>query len=107
MFIHNCTFYHLEGETWKRHPVEGVLWQNVQGENVVKSGINDANTLELYIPFFAEYTPHRGDLVVKGIIDYEIKKKPSELMEAFDVRIVRTVDTCDFGSLKHYEVGGK
>ena len=107
MFVHNCTFYRLDGEIWQRYPVKGVLWQDTKGYNLEKSGYKDSNSLKLYIPLTADFKPRREDLVVKGIIDYEIQKKPSELMEHYDVRTITTVDLYDYGGLQHYEAGGR
>lgn len=107
MFPHSCTFYRKVNDMWERYHVEGVLWQDTAGVNMIKSGLKDTNTLELYIPFSTGFKPLIGDFVIKGTIDYEIERKPSELFELYDVRTITTVDVFDFGELKHYEAGGK
>lgn len=107
MFIHDCTFYRQEGETWKRYPIKGVLWQDTKAYNLIKSGYRDSDSLKLFIPISAGFKPRKEDLVVKGIIDYEINRKPSELQQVYDVRTITTVDIFDYGGLQHYEAGGK
>lgn len=107
MFPHNCTVYREEEGVWKKYYVYGVLWQDVEGINISKSGLKDSNTLELYIPFSKDFKPLKKDIVLNGIFDYEIKNKPSELYSLGFVRVVTTVDVFDFGELKHYKVGGR
>ncbi|WP_352400141.1 DUF6751 family protein [Anaerotignum sp.] len=107
MFPHNCTFYREVDGVWERFYIYGVLWQDVEGVNMMKSGMKDVNSLDLTIPFSACFKPQKKDLALKGIVDYQIQKKPSELFERGEVRTVTTVDTYDFGSLAHYRVGGK
>lgn len=107
MFPHNITVYRLENGKWCRYHVYGVLWQDTEGVNIIKSGLKDANSLRLYIPFTSGFEPNKKDMVLRGIIDYEIKQKPSELYQLGDVRTITTVDKFDFGSLKHYEAGGR
>lgn len=107
MFPHNCTVYREEEGNWKRYFVYGVLWQDVEGINTSKSGLKDNNTLELYIPFSSNFKPLKKDIVLKGIFDYEIKNKPSELYSVGSAKIVTTIDVFDFGNLRHYKVGGR
>ena len=107
MFPHDCTIYREVDGVWERHYVYGVLWQDVEGLNTMKSGLKDANSLDLTIPMKANFSPYKKDLAMKGIVDYQIQRKPSELYEIGDVRTITTVDTYDFGSLAHYRVGGK
>lgn len=107
MFPHNITVYRNENGAWKRYYVYGVLWQDTEAVNMIKSGLKETNSLELYIPHSCNFEPKKKDMVFKGIIDYQIQTKPSELYSQGDVRTVTTVDKFDFGSLKHYEVGGR
>ena len=57
------------------------------------------------------FTLKPGDLIVKGIIDFELTgekgKNEKALLNAHDnVRVVKAVDTCDYGSgdMRHWEV---
>lgn len=107
MFPHTITVYRNENGTWKRYYVYGVLWQDSEALNTIKSGLKDANSLRLFIPHSCNFEPMKKDLVLKGMIVYQIKTKPSELYSLGDVRTITTVDRFDFGGLKHYEAGGK
>ena len=107
MFPHSITVYRQEAGKWSKYHVYGVLWQDTEGMNIIKSGLKDANSLRLYIPFSCGFEPKKKDIVLKGIVNYEVKQKPSELYQVGDVRTITTVDKFDFGSLKHYEVGGR
>ncbi len=107
MFPHNITVYRNENGIWQRYYVYGVLWQDTEAVNTIKSGLKDANSLRLFIPYSSNFEPLKKDLVLRGIIDYQIQTKPSELYPLGDVRTITTVDRFDFGGLKHYEVGGK
>ena len=107
MFPHNITIYRSENGTWKRFYVYGVLWQDTETANINKSGLKDANSLTLYIPFTCGFEPKKKDMVLFGIVDYEVKSKISELYSIGDVRTITTVDKYDFGCLKHYKAGGR
>ena len=108
MFIHDCTVYREENGKWERYVINGVFWHDVAAENLAKGGYKDANTLELLIPHSLGFKPAKKDIVLKGIVDYEVKDKPSELYAVGDVRTITTVDDYDFGgSMAHYKAGGK
>lgn len=108
MFIHDCTIYRQEDGVWNRYELRGVFWHDVAAENLAKSGYKEANTLELLIPHSLGFKAKKRDMVLKGIVDYEIKSKPSELYDIGDVRIVTTVDCYDFGGdMAHDKVGGR
>lgn len=107
MFPHDCTVYREVAGVWSRYPVYGVLWQDIEGISSTKSGLRDTNSLDLTVPFKAGFQPCKKDLVCKGIVDYEIQRKPSELFQWAEVRTILTVDTFDFGGMPHYRVGGK
>lgn len=108
MFIHDCTVYREENGSWKRYELRGVLWQDVQAANIEKSGWKDGNTLELFIPHSLGFKMKKKDMVLKGIVDYEIQSKPSELYAIGDMRTVTMVDSFDFGgTMAHDKVGGR
>lgn len=107
MFPHNITVYRNENGTWQRYYIYGVLWQDTEAVNIIKSGLKDANSLRLFIPYSCNFEPMKKDIVLKGIIDYQVQTKPSELFSKGGARTVTTVDKFDFGGLKHYEVGGR
>ena len=107
MFVHDCTVYREENGVWRRYVLHGVLWQDVAAVKLEKSGWKDANTVEVYIPHSLGFRVKKKDMLLKGVMDYEIQKKPSELYAIGDVRTVTTVDSYDFGGLKHDKAGGR
>lgn len=119
---------------YQRTYLKSVFWNNVKAVNVIKSGLENANSVEIFIPFTVNteskkyvnpkhwnrilnnqksnfWTLQCADIIVKGIIDYEIigGNTLSVLQQNFDdVIIITSVDTKDFGSyfMRHWEVGG-
>lgn len=107
MFVHDCTVWREETGGWKRYVLLGVLWQDVSAVKQEKSGWKDANTVEVFIPHALGFKIRKKDLLLKGVVDYEIQKKPSELYALGEVRTVTMVDSYDFGGLKHDKAGGR
>lgn len=108
MFIHNCTIYRQNKDEWQRTVLRGVLWVDVEGINILKSGLKDTNSVEIYIPKTLGFEIQKKDIVIKGICDYEIKSKPSELYDKGKVRTITTVDDYDFGKgMAIYKAGGR
>ena len=107
MFVHDCTVWREETGGWKRYVLRGVLWQDVSAVKQKNSGWKDANTVEVFIPHALGFKIRKKDLLLKGVVDYEIQKKPSELYALGEVRTVTTVDSYDFGGLKHDKAGGR
>ena len=109
-------------EKYKRTVLRGVFWEDTKAVNVIKSGMSDADSAAIYIPFRNGYKPpleweknapegftlRPGDRVVKGEIAFS--GTMAELSKQFDsVLTITSVDTCDFGSaaMRHWEVGAK
>lgn len=107
MFPHSVTIYREITDGYERYFLDGVLWEDRQGEAVEKSGLADANSLTLYIPLSVGFRPQKGDFALKGKVEYEVKAKASELYALGDVRVIRSVDVFDYGGLQHYKAGGK
>lgn len=108
MFIHDCTVYREENGEWNRYVLNGVFWRDVAAVNLNKSGWKDANTLELLIPHALQFKPQKKDMVMFGVVNYEIKAKPSELYSVGDVRTITMVDHYNFGGeMAHYKAGGR
>lgn len=106
MFPHEITVFREENGVYKRYYVYGVLWEDTKGNNMEKSGLKTVNSVTLYIPFSSGFKPMEKDFVLKGIVNYDIAKKPSELYSVGDVRVINSVDTYDYGNLQHYKAGG-
>lgn len=142
MFPHTVTVYNIGGEdpvTFEKKQnitvLHGVLYDASKAVNVLESGLTNADSVNLIIPFDAEavdgvsgkqqtylppkeyemamdqspyWTIQTGDscFFVKGDV-----VRPGlnfqQINSAFDnVHRVTSVDEMDFGMLKHWEVGG-
>lgn len=137
MFPHTVTLYNLtENQVTfeKEYNVTvlcGVLLDAVQDANINKSGLINADSVMLYIPFGVDsgektfllekeyersenkrryWTLRKGtDFFVKGEI-IEAGKNYEQINSMYDdVYRISTVDTKDFGSLdmRHWECGGR
>lgn len=137
MFPHTVTLYNLtENQTTfeKEYNVtvlRGVLLDAVQAANINKSGLLNADSVTLYIPFGVDsggkgflpereyersedkpshWTLRKGkDFFVKGEIA-ETGKNYEQINGMFDdVYRISTVDAKDFGSpdMRHWECGGR
>lgn len=123
--------YGCDKTGYKRTYLYGVMWQDVTGVQSEENGLAVGDHTDIYIPFMVTtakkyvlpkifhavsgrekiFTLRPGDVVVKGIIDFELTgEKGSDekaLLNSYDgVRVIKTVDTCDYGSgdMKHWEV---
>ena len=118
-------------EKYQRTVVANVQWENRKAINVIKSGLQDANSATITIPFArgtVNYTKPKawlalvaktgywtlavGDYIVKGSVADEISSSftISQLKAKYDdVVQITIVDTMDFGSsaMQHWEVGCK
>ncbi|WP_085832862.1 DUF6751 family protein [Clostridium merdae] len=130
MFPHTITLYNYTKAGYNRTVLRGVLWEDTKAKNVNKSGSAAVDSVRVFIPFDVD----SGDAVYKLPADYQIapagswtmQTKPkdfivkgecsfapvpggsiSELTQNYDALSITSVTTCDFGSLQHWEVGGK
>lgn len=100
MFPHTITLYHKNGETWDKHIVEGVLWDNLKARLMRRQGIDSADKAIVYIPavfngVIRDIPITDGDVIVKGIYDKEIVRSTKELENAL---FVTSVADYDFGT---------
>lgn len=105
MFPHYMTIYHRTEEgssvTWSRSVVKGVLWEDLSGIVLRKTGINPEDRVQVYIPMRQGVEFSEKDIIVKGICLKEIQKSSKEIPEGL---YVTTAETFDYGSLKHWRV---
>jgi hypothetical protein len=98
-------------EAWTRQVVVDVFWENRKAANVIKSGLLQADSVSVYIPFArGVMLIMPGDVIVKGAVSDEISSSftISDLKRKYaDVVTVRSVDSMDYGSnhLRHWQVG--
>lgn len=107
--------------------VDRVFWQDSEGANRVKSGMENVDRSIIYVPFDADFSkPYRspkeflnnpdgcmtfrpGDLVVKGETVEETATQKG-LEQKYDyVRVISSVDLKDYGSgrMQHIELGAR
>lgn len=105
-----------------RTVLKGVNWQDTTAVQPSENGVITADISKIYIPFQVEtekqfrkprnfleenskegvFTIAPGDIIIKGIVDAEIKSKKDEerLQNSVDnFRVIASVDTNDNGSL--------
>ena len=127
--------------TYRRTYLRNVFWDDSKQSNVLKSGLTSVESVNISIPFDVDtegktykspkeylnsidkdnsftFTANSQDLIVKGIIDYEIDNSSSQkiseslsyLKNNYDyVMTISIVDMKDFGSenMRHWEIGGR
>ncbi len=114
----SITLYLYSNGAYVRKNIANAFWDECKASNVLKSGMSNADSLKVFIPYAEEihFTPAR-DLIVKGSVSYNIdttsertiaesKKYIQENYEAF------TISSCDkklYGSqsMWHYELSCK
>lgn len=141
MFPHVVTLYYMT-----QNPVtfqttnhitilKGVLFDASKGSNIQKTGLENADSVNLYIPFTVEAVDGESlmEKTYVGPIEYEKAEDKSQIwtldegnkcffvkgsvvlpdrgfdylkLNYDDVYRVTKVDVKDFGTLKHFEVGG-
>lgn len=133
----DCTVYNKysigTAIEYKRTELRGVMWSNRKAANIIASGMQNADSAAIYIPILVEcskeyktpkqwdalstadkaryWTLKPGDLIVRGIITYEIPTGTEAILTKTydDVLKITTVDLNNGGSisLQHFRVGGQ
>jgi hypothetical protein len=114
-------------ETWTRSVILAVHWENRKAANIMRSGLLEADSVSIYIPFARGSLVFKvGDLMVKSAVTDEIHALIPAIpgppivpaVAAFSVTdlkakypntiTIKSVDTKDFGSLalQHWQIGG-
>lgn len=106
----DCTIY--EKDTYTRHFVPGVYWNDSRGRTVSKNGIQVSDSLIVYI-YDSEYVPKDGDIIVKGNVEFTftttsqqtISQSMTQFRAAYPLfAVVKNVTDCRYGGLPHIEV---
>lgn len=100
MFPHYMTLYHHTESGWTRTVIKGVLWENLAGIILRKTGTAPEDKAQVYIPM-PNVEVQEKDIIVKGICLKEIQKSSKEIPEGL---YVTTVEIFDYGNLKHWRV---
>lgn len=129
--------------SYRKTYLRGVFWDDMKQSNVIKSGIATIESVLICVPFSVNadnkvykspkeyqklsdeekdgaftFVANSQDIIVKGIVDYEIDNTSSKtiseglmyLRNNYDsVMTISVVDEKDFGSepMRHWEIGGK
>lgn len=106
----DCTVY--EKDSFVRHVIEEVCWNDSRGQTVAKNGIQISDSVLVYI-YDDDCLPKAGDIIVKGNVDFKFdgssQKSASESMKLFREQfpgfaVVKNVNDCRYGGLPHIEV---
>ena len=115
MFPHEMTLYHKikdeDGtESWSRSVVKRILWEDLRGRILRKTGTDSADKAVIYIPMENEGQERSldiadGDVIMRGVCDKEVVRSTRELEGGL---LVTTVETFDFGDgMKSWVVTAK
>ena len=114
----DCTLYLFDEKTkgYKKHFIADVYWNENRAGNVLKSGLQSADSLTVYL-FSDDVVPANPtkDMIVKGYCSFNFnntdEKTISESMKKFKKSIkALTIMSCDnkmFGGLPHIELSAK
>ncbi len=106
----DCTVY--EANTYTRHIITGVYWNDSRGRTVSKNGVQVEDSVLVYI-YDGDYLPKAKDLIVGGDADFEFnttsQKTISDDMTRFreaypQFAVIKSVNDCRYGGLPHIEV---
>ena len=118
----NMSVYNKYNNTFKKHLIENVFWDDSLGVNL-NTGYDNADKVNVYIPFdkndLTEYveakqyngtgwTLQNGDYIVKGNINIDEINGIKDLKD-YEAFIITVIDKKDFGSynMQHFEIRGK
>ena len=116
----DMTLYSWNGSGYDRKVIEGVFWEESQISKTEKTGMVNADSVSIYIPY--ENAPDLQittgkDMVIHGVHDFEfdntsdatLSTKMKELKKEHDIHTVSACDSKLYGSeeLWHYELSCK
>ncbi|GAB5081330.1 hypothetical protein Osc1_05030 [Hominimerdicola sp. 21CYCFAH17_S] len=114
----DCTLYAYDKATggFIRHKMENVYWRENKAGNVLKSGLQTADSTTVYI-YTDEVVPQSvsKDMLVKGACDFEFDNSSAQSisasMKAFrgahNYITVMSIDNYMYGGNPHIEVSAK
>lgn len=116
----SCTLYLRKGEGFERCVVPACHWQESLASNVLKSGLQDANGITVYVfekDLDGDLRAAAQDLIVKGECDFtfdnstpqKASESLRELNSRFEAHTVMSVDRLLYGSeeLRHYKISAR
>ena len=116
----DMTLYSYDNGAYTRTEIEDVFWSETKQSNVRDSGIANADSLKVMIPYSSKnglsFTVNK-DLVIKGIVEDEINTTTPQLLTAslnalkgkYKVFTVSSADDKGYGSerMHHYDLSCK
>lgn len=92
----DLTLYACPGGKYTRHEIKGVFWEDVKQSNVLKSGMATADAVRIFIPSNnlpggIKFTTGK-DLIVKGIVDFEVDNTSQQTISASLTTMKKTYD---------------
>ena len=114
----SVTLYLYSEGLYTKKIIDKAFWDERKASNVVKSGIQNADSLKVFIPYTTDinFTTSK-DLIAKGKIDYQIDTTSEKTIAESKKHLIDnyetfTVTSCDkklYGSsnMQHYELSCK
>lgn len=114
----DCTLYAYDKATggFIRHAVYDVYWHESKAGNVLKSGLQTADSTTVYLFSDVVLPENPGkDMLVKGICNFEfdnsspavISASMKEFSKLHSYITVISIDKCMYGGLPHIEISAK
>ena len=106
----DCTVY--EKDTYVRHVIKDIYWNDSRGRTVTKGGIQISDQVIIYI-YDSDYVPKAGDIIVKDecsfLFDATSQQTASQSMKQFrescpGFAVVKNANDARYGGLPHIEV---
>lgn len=106
----DCTVY--EKDTYARHVIKDIYWNDSRGRTVSKSGIQISDQVIVYI-YNSDYIPKAGDIIIKDECSFQFdaisQQTASQSMKLFrelhpEFAVVKNVQDARYGGLPHIEV---
>jgi hypothetical protein len=112
MMLYNANLTIYEKDTFTKHYITDVYWNDSRGRTVTKGGIQISDQVIVYLYGFS-YVPKAGDIIVKGECDFTFdastERSKSASMQTFRASnpgfaVVKTVLDAQYGGLPHIEI---
>ena len=114
----DCTLYLYSKATqgFTRHFISGVYWRENKAGNVLKSGLQTADSTTVYL-YSDEIKPLTvaKDMLVRGLCDFDfdntsqqtISESMKNFKNTYNAVTVMSIDDYMFGNLPHIEISAK
>lgn len=114
----SVTLYLYSNGEYIRKNIDKAFWDERKASNVLKSGIANADSLKVFIPYTGDINFSTSkDLIVKGEVNYQIDTTTEKTIAESKQYLIQnyetyTITSCDkklYGSpnMQHYELSCK